>query len=68
MSNFEFNISSANSDTRIINPRGSPADVSNVMQRIKCLLFESPSPVYHHISDNQYSRYNLMGIKIAQII
>ncbi len=39
MSNFEFNISSANSDTRIINPRGSPADVSNVMQRIKCLLF-----------------------------
>jgi len=30
MSNFEFNISSANSDTRIINPRGSPADVSNL--------------------------------------
>jgi hypothetical protein len=39
MSNFEFNISSANSDTRIINPRGTPADVSNIMQRIKCILF-----------------------------
>ena len=71
MSNFEFNISSANSDTRIINPRGSPADVSNVMQRIKCLLFnfkDSPNTELGFDSSSILdSEFNLPITNVASV-
>jgi len=72
MSNFEFNISSANSDTRIINPRGTPADVSNIMQRIKCILFnfkdnESISELGFDSTSIIESEFNLPLTNVASV-
>jgi len=72
MSNFEYNISSANSDTRIINPRGTPADVSNIMQRIKCILFnfkdnESISELGFDSTSIIESEFNLPLTNVASV-